>query len=961
MFKHTSILVLALALGCTGLAQAKDVYYDIPVRDLKSVEGRLPERNNGRYYQRLQTMGPYAVVEGSGEAYLSGPGAGGDDWFQFGSPQAQAQSESHILLRAPEGEEIKGRLVIVNTDASGMDLLRFVVPVSATKPEAKEPFYRAKLTHYNRLLSRDIPGGAWFRHQARLARIELKMSPDDPQAWRNPNQFRRDNLTTTYDLFTGGRAISENLQLDRTLPQRAANETPVKIDSLRGITIDEIDWKPLIKDAKPELDPLAKKLPADQHVVFFPSFQAALAMVDETKQHDTPVLRLAQPRSEDAGVVERYQRQLGLPLSTVARLLGPSLVKSVALTGSDPSFPLGTDVAVLLETPQPRALFNLLMGRIAMAAAGVKDAKAVCSNDIEGLAYQGFVSPDRALSSYVAQLDDAVVVTNSIYQLQQLAAVRSGKAKSLAELPEYTFFRIRYPRTDAEESALIFLSDATIRRWCGPRWRIADSRRTRARAVLAELQASQLADLVLHKVEPGPMHTDLPILGGGTLRLTPEGVVSSVYGTLNFMTPIAEIPLEEVTKTEADAYQAWRDGYQRNWNWAFDPIGLRISLGKQKLGADLTIMPLILASQYNQFAEISLGAKFDPAAGDPHKALAHFILALNQKSPLFRIGEGFAANMGQTISLGWIGPSISVYADDDPFWGELAKVKEDQLNAFMSKNIGRVPVAVRIDSTNPLKLAAFLASARTFIEQTGPGLTRWESLKYKDQGYVRISPVKGKNTVPQDMENLAIYYTSVGGALTITPSERVLQRAIDRMLAEKPAEEAGKTAAQPANAPHPWLGSNVALHVDSRILEIGNALGRQQYQQQMQVQCWNNLPILNQWKRLYPDLDPVAVHRQIWGVTLLCPGGGKYVWNEKYRTMESTVYGHPGEPKEGPPAPPVLSGFASGDFGLTLENQGLRPRRVTSAGEKVGPSCRVGLMCLESREKPGIARRVGTQ
>ncbi len=206
--------------------------------------------------------------------------------------------------------------------------------------------------------------------------------------------------------------------------------------------------------------------------------------------------------------------------------------------------------------------------------------------------------------------------------------------------------------------------------------------------------------------------------------MTPEGVVSSVYGTLNFMTPIAEMPLEEVTKTEADAYQAWRDGYQRNWNWAFDPIGLRISLGKQKLGADLTIMPLILVTEYHQFAEISLGAKFDPEAGDPHQALAHFILALNHKSPLFRMGEGFAANMGQTISLGWIGPSISVYADDDPFWEDLAKVKsEKEIEAFMSKNLGRVPVAVRIDSTNPLKLAAFLASARTFIEQTAPGLT----------------------------------------------------------------------------------------------------------------------------------------------------------------------------------------------------------------------------------------------
>ena len=94
----------------------------------------------------------------------------------------------------------------------------------------------------------------------------------------------------------------------------------------------------------------------------------------------------------------------------------------------------------------------------------------------------------------------------------------------------------------------------------------------------------------------------------------------------------------------------------------------------------------------------------------------------------------------------------------------------------------------------------------------------------------------------------------------------------------------------------------------------------------MQVLSWSNLPVLNEWKRLFPDRDPVAVHAAVWGVTLVCPGGGKYVWNEKYATMESTVYGHPGQPKAGPPAPPVLSSFTSGDFGLTLENDGLRAR-----------------------------------
>ena len=194
-------------------------------------------------------------------------------------------------------------------------------------------------------------------------------------------------------------------------------------------------------------------------------------------------------------------------------------------------------------------------------------------------------------------------------------------------------------------------------------------------------------------------------------------------------------------------------------------------------------------------------------------------------------------------------------------------------------------------------------------------------MKYQDQPYVRIAPVKGKRTLPSELENLNIFYTTIDGALTITLNENVLRRSIDRSLAREKAEAGGK--GEPAAA-RPWLGSNVALRVDKNILEIANVVNRDQYAETMQMQCWNNLPILNEWKRLYPDRDPVAVHRQVWGVELVCPGGGRYVWNEKYHTMESTVYGHPGEPKQGPPAPPVLSDFSAANFGLTLKDKGLR-------------------------------------
>ena len=110
----------------------------------------------------------------------------------------------------------------------------------------------------------------------------------------------------------------------------------------------------------------------------------------------------------------------------------------------------------------------------------------------------------------------------------------------------------------------------------------------------------------------------------------------------------------------------------------FDPIGLRIGLGKKKLAADLTIMPLIINSEYDNFVEISQGRQVrargrrsPQVAGAVHPGIEPAIRGS------FIQGEGLAALAvaGKKFSLGWIGPSISVYADDDPFWDELAKVE----------------------------------------------------------------------------------------------------------------------------------------------------------------------------------------------------------------------------------------------------------------------------------------------
>ncbi len=936
MSRLLTCLTLAV-LSWAAVAAGDDAFYRVPIGDLKLTEGSLPDHwdtvVDWRWGQSGEAMVPYAVLDGDGEAYVQMTQFPGRRW-RGGTVAVQG---SAIFVRTPKtGQDVAGRLFAPKQDWSGMVGARFKIPASKAQSEARQAFFNAKESHYEELLARDIPGGAWFRHQVKEAKLALGQNPVPGSPMAVPGFQQRDDFGHTYDLFSGGRAMSENLQLDRQLPPgRAHQEGSVKIDSLQGITIRQIDWKDRIKDLKPELDPLAAAIPADQHAVFFAGFQAAVRVADEASRQGVPVLRMADPRAEDAQTEQRYQRQLGLSMTEASRLLGPRLVRSVALTGSDTYFPTGTDVAVLFESPRPVVLENLILAQVGMAAAKDQEAQPI-KGEVGGVSYRGFRSPDRRISSYVARLNSVVVVTNSPYQLQRLAEVQSGKSPSIASLPEYVFFRNRYPRGHADETGLVFLSDATIRRWCGPKWRIANSRRTRDAAVLAELQASQ-ADALVHGggsvspgghagLKPGPIYTDLATASAGELTLTEQGVTLSTLGTLAFLTPIAEMPLEEVTTSEAQAYNLWRDGYERNWSWAFDPIALRLTLRDSKLAADLSVMPLILGSEYRELAAISQGGKFAPNAGDPHGARVHFILALDPKSPMFQNYGNLLASMIHGASLGWIGSSLAIYADADPFWQELAKQKDQERGRFLEQNLGRLPLAVQIDVSNGLKLAAFLAGARTWIEQSSPGMVRYDTLSYHDQPYVKVSPTDRARTSGGPPGELALYYSASGDALILTLREDLLHRALDRQIARakakepadqpadaaKPVGNGGQSqAAGPLAKPRPWLGANVGLQVDQQAIEYLMNLSAREIRDGMQLRAWGNLPILNEWKRRYPKEDPVEVHGRLWHTELVCPGGGRYQWNEQFQTMESTVYGHPGQPQKVRPPRPCWPASAS--------------------------------------------------
>ncbi len=847
---------------------------------------------------------PRAWIAGDGEV-TAAPAR--NVWRSFGL--------TRIAVRLVEPRDVQGRIFVDAGNGVGEVAADFVVPAGSFTADARGEWLDVVAERARIHLDNGDAGAAWYRSQLDHARTLLgeagvELTPNEGPATQAAAQ-----LQETFQLFSGGRAVSETLALDRLLPFGADADATVSIDDIRGITVTDYDWSPFIEGLEPELDPLASMLPADQHVVFFPSFDALVDAADSLDAVVASLGRQWERRSQSAMTLARYEHQLGLPLDDFARLVGPQLIKSVALTGGDSYFRVGSDVALVFETGDVDLAFTVITARIAASAASEGDVEEL-RGDVADVAYTGLRNADRTVSSYAAKVAGHVVVTNSLVQLERIAAAASGAVAVLSDLDEYTFFRDRYERGDARETALLILSDATIRRWCGPQLRIGSSRRARAGAVLSEVTVRaldgrvELGDDAIEVATPN----DLPETG--TLAIDDGHVRSDAYGTLAFSTPISELDLDYVTDEEESLYTRWREGYESGWR-TFDPIAVRFGDSDASLSVDITVRPLMVQSDYESFVRMTSEGAIKPDAGDRHpEAIAHFAMALSPQRLAVMPETAIASMMMPGVDIySWMGGSFSVYFDDDSYWEELAAA--DDAFDFATERFD-IPIGIQAEVVSGLKLAAFLAALRGLGDSAAPGMTVWENREHSGLTYVRVGETDGS------APDYALFYTTLPGSFTVSLNEDVIRRAIDRSL-ERASEAGDGAASHPVQESYAWFGEHTAVSLDvPKILATARFIdGIEETQQRA---SWANLAILNEWQRRFPDTDPVDVHERWFARQLLCPGGGEYRWNDASKTMESTVFGHPGAPIAVQRLPAVLTDIERASFGVTFEDDGLRAR-----------------------------------
>lgn len=903
-------------------AAANDVFYTANLEKLPFMASKEPQESISQLFddQKRRTsdlwIWTYVVLDGPGEAFLSSP-----RYVRGGEPPVR------IAIRAPQGAAVSGRIVVPESTDGPLLEIPFRLESDAFSGKHAEAFYRIKLDYYQFLVEARLPGAAWFRHQFRTAASHLPEAHDEPSdpAGRSTQETMWQDRT--FDLLSGGLAVSENLKLDSLLPpESAADTTLVDTDSIQGVTVQAFDWTTMTRDLSPQLDPLSELIPADQHAFFFPSFASLSTTFDHLNNAGLTLLQWIQLEAERNDLLTRYQDQLGLQLGELSRLLGPQFIRSLAVTGGDPYFDTGTDIAILFEPSNLPGLSQLLEAQIALSAKQHATARPQ-AGQLGDTAYTGFVSPDRIICSYQATVGTTVVVSNSLVQLQRIVETAAGQTPNLMSAKEYQFFRHRYPMQPDASPGLMVISDETIRRWCSPRWRIGAARRLKAAAALMEMQ-SQWIDA---RIAQGTNAAEIP-LGQfqeliGQTHILDQNVQSEHYGNLNFLTPIGELHLDQVTRSEERQYVRWRERYERAWRQAFDPIALQFDVTEKHFSADLSVMPLISNSQYSLIAALVGNANMDPSTSDPHAdTLVHWTMGIDKNSPLVGIGRNIlAGQLPQQLRadpLAWMGKTISFYADADPYWTDTNSQQFNVFDMFRSQ----APIGIHFDVENPLSLLPFLAALRAFIDQTGPGMTVWETFEHQGTAYVRIKPgpqlLAGRNQMVS--EDHALYYAATARSLVFSPSEKVIHRAIERAnKLSHPGESIAPELLDNAR----WLGQSVNLQLDGAWLPALQRIAAANFSQEMCRASWRNIPILNEWKRAFPDDEPQATHTAFFKRQLECPAGGEYFWDERRQSMVSSVCGPPGtdsQPELRLPLP--YRDLKSAVFGLTFEQNGLRAK-----------------------------------
>jgi hypothetical protein len=462
-------------------------------------------------------------------------------------------------------------------------------------------------------------------------------------ARQGPNRRDRRADVDLFSIFAGALAVQESLQLDsmrgpnRDRPNDEAAERKrkeiIEIGKLTGPTIKGHPWEKMLGDKKPEVDPLAKMVPAD---FYFVQFRSLGKLTELMESGDLWAVHLGSQTNHGARssqVGERLRSQLALEVNKALRPLYDAVVDEVAVAGSDLFVAEGSDVTLVFRLKQPDLFKVRADGFLTNAEKKHKDAKRKEDKFLD-VPYVHVFTPDRSVNVFSAYPEPNLHIrSNSKDGFFRVLEAYKGKTttgkdvKRLGESTEFAYIRSIMPRGAKEEDGFVYLSDPFIRQLVGPQVKLTERRRVLCYNHLRMLGHASLLyqtehgkppasidDLIKGECLPGkPNEGELVCMDGGKYTLSADGCsgVCSHHGHAHNLVPCIETPLAWVNGIESEEYRNFLTEYNQYWRAFFDPIAVRIQVTPQQYRLETIVLPLIDNSIYTGLA-MALNGKPEP-------------------------------------------------------------------------------------------------------------------------------------------------------------------------------------------------------------------------------------------------------------------------------------------------------------------------------------------------------------
>ena len=623
----------------------------------------------------------------------------------------------------------------------------------------------------------------------------------------------RTDLTQLMDTTTGVMSMQEALQHDRGLRLRGDG-------SERTVPISELQMPPL--DAHPfaamqaklpdpnagTIEPLAAAVPAEFWYARFDDIRLMLRVMDEADAWITPVVQISQSNPEDRNLAQRYQTQLGLRRTDLAKLFGHTVVGQVAITGSDPYLREGSDVTLIFSLKQ-QAIFDQELGRHLEAYKAEVPGLVTTTRDYNGATITTSRDPLGVVRQQRAQVGDLAIVSNSPRACERVLDALQGKTPRLGDEPDLKYMLARDPGAHA---AFAFLSDKFIGAVVGPQQKVLAARRQQA---LAELLTPGYAALLygwLFGQAPASAQAltasgllaadELKHADGAAITFEPGRGASSTWGSPSALTPIIDLPeVKLVSAVEKSAYENFSAGYQQYWKQFIDPVAIRLDVRDEGAGStaevDVRILPLISATDYSEIEQI-VGATRVQVSAQSGGLLA--VWAVGKDARLRGQLDGIMRSITNKsdIGLGWLGDWVLLGLEDRAALVDMLSKFDDKVQLANPKpkggefedvdlwrRVGKFPLYAAAEVNNPAMLVATLAAIKTTLNEVAAGWVDWgEVKKHRDLPIIRVGVSKTAPMLPnrEIADAVALHYVMTGQAVVLALDVSTLEAAVDRML-----------------------------------------------------------------------------------------------------------------------------------------------------------------------------------